>query len=71
VASRATLRIGFVIGDVLVTTHAGCAIGAYLGFVNAMAGLALRVAFALRDTRDAVKPWQLSSFVTAAARGLR
>ena len=70
-AAGAALGVGLVVGDVLVTGHAGCAIGVYLGFVNVVAGLAFGVAFALRLGRDAMKPRQLGDFVTATAPGLR
>jgi len=70
-AARAAFRVGFVVGDVLVTGHAVCAIGAYLRFVNIVASRALRVAFALRNVCDSVKPRQLSHFVTGVAFGLR
>ena len=70
-AARAALGIGLVVGDVLVTGHAGCAIGVYLGFVNVVAGLAFGVAFALGLRWNAMKPRQLGDLVTAAALGLR
>ena len=70
-AAGAALCVWLVVGDVLVAGHASCAIGAHLGFVNVVAGLALRVAFAQRDIAELVKTGQLSSFVTARAAGLR
>jgi hypothetical protein len=57
VAPGAALCVGLVVRDVFVTGHAGCAIGAHRGFMNVVAGLALRVAFAFGDIAKAVKPW--------------
>lgn len=70
-AARATFRVGLVIGDILVTGHAGCAVGAHLDLVNVVAGCALGVAFPLRNIPQAVQTWQLGDFVTAGAAGLR
>jgi hypothetical protein len=70
VAAGAALCVWLVVGDVLVASHAGCAVGAHLGFVNVVAGLALCVAFALRNVAQPVKTWQLAGFVTAGAAGL-
>ena len=71
VAACAALRVGFVIGDVFVAGHAGCAVGAYRGFVNAVARRAFGVALALGLGRNAMKPWQLVGRVTSGAAGLR
>ena len=71
VAAGAALCVWLVVGDVLVAGHAGCAVGAYLGFVNAVACRALCVALALRLGRNAMKPWKLDNRVTAGAAGLR
>jgi hypothetical protein len=71
VAAGAALRVGFVIGDVFVAGHAGRAVGAYCGFVNAVACSALAVALALGLGRNAMKPWELANRVTAGATGLR
>jgi len=70
VAAGAALCVRLVIRDILVAGHASCAIGAHLGFVNVVAGLAFCVAFALRDVAELVKTWQLAGFVTAGAAGL-
>lgn len=70
-AAGAAFCVGFVVGDVVVTGHAGGAVGSYLGFVNAVAGFALGMTFPLRNIRDAMKARQLIDFVTAIARGLR
>ena len=71
VAARAALRVGFVIGDVVVTSHARGAVCPYLGLVNAVAGFALGMTFALRNIRDSMKARKLGGFVTTIARGLR
>jgi hypothetical protein len=70
-AAGAALCVGFVVGNVFMTGHAGLAIRPYAGLMNVVAGLALRVAFAQRDIAELVKTGQLSSFVTARAAGLR
>lgn len=70
-AARAALRVGLVIGNILVTGHTVCAACADLRVVNLVASRALRVAFALGNVCHTVKPRQLSHFVTGAALGLR
>lgn len=70
-AARATLRVGLVIGNILVTGHTVCAACAYPRVVNLVASRALRVAFALGNVCHTVKPRQLSGVVTATALGLR
>jgi hypothetical protein len=71
VAAGAAFRVGFVIADVFVAGHARCAVGAYLGFVNAVACRAFRVALALRLRWNAMKACELANRVTAGASGLR
>ena len=71
VAACAALRVGFMIGDVFVAGHAGRAVGAYGGFVNAVACRAFCVALDLQFGGNAMKPWQLVGRVTAGATGLR
>ena len=70
-AARATLRVGLVIRDIFVAGHAGCAVGAYRGFVNAVACRAFAVALALRLRWNAMEPWQIGDRVTAGATRLR
>ena len=70
-AAGAALRVGFVIADVFVAGHTGCAVGAYRGFVNAVACRAFAVALALGLRGNAMEPWQLGDFVAAGATGLR
>ena len=69
-AARASLRVGFVVGDILVAVHAGCTVGPHLGLVNVVAGRAFGMPFAPRLVRNAMQPWQLVDLVTAAATGL-
>jgi len=71
VAACAALRVGFVIGDVFVAGHAGRTVGAYRGFVNAVACRAFGMALDLQFGGNAMKPWQLVGRVTAGAAGLR
>jgi hypothetical protein len=52
VAACASLGVGFVVGDVLVTAHAVCAVGPHLGFVNVVACRAFGVTRAPRLVRN-------------------
>lgn len=70
-AARAAFRVGLMIGNILVTGHTVCAACAYPRVVNLVASRAFRMALALRDVCDSVKPRQLSHFVTGVALGLR
>lgn len=70
-AAGAAFCVWFVVGDVFVAGHAGCAVGADLGFVNVVACGAFRVAFARGIIRNAMKPWELRNLVAPSAARLR
>lgn len=70
-AAGAAFCVGFVVGDVVVTLHARGAVGPHRGVVNAVAGAAVGMTFALGHTCDAMEARQLIDLVAAIAGGLR